>query len=86
MGADDAGFASMACGMADLTIRCAEHVLHAARERVADVEGMLAEWRTQPDGLAAMFDRPARVLDGWGLPCLFWGAASGVAARRAASF
>ena len=84
MGADDAGSASMACGMADLTIRCAEHVLRAARERAADVEGLLAEWRAQPDGLAALFSRPAWVLDGWGLPCLLWSAASGVSARRAA--
>ncbi len=84
MGADDAGSASMACGMADLTIRCAEHVLRAARERAADAESLLAEWRAQPDGLAAVFGRPAWVLDGWSLPCLLWGAASGVAARRAA--
>ncbi len=84
MGADDAGSASMACGMADLTIRCAEHVLRAAREQATDVKGLLAGWRAQPDGLAAVFSRPAWVLDGWGLPCLLWGAASGVAARRAA--
>ena len=84
MGADDAGSAAMACGMADLTIRCTEHVLRAARERVADAEGLLAEWRAQPGSLAAVFGRPAWVLDGWGLPCLLWNTASGVAARRAA--
>ena len=33
---------------------------------------------------ASAFSRPAWVLDGWALPCLLWGAASGVAARRAA--
>lgn len=84
MGADDAGSASMACGMADLTIRCTEHVLRAARERAADVESLLAEWRARADEVAAVFSRPAWVLDGWSLPCLLWGAASGVAARRAA--
>lgn len=84
MGTDDTGSASMACGMAELAIRCAEHVLHAARERTADVESLLAEWRARADGVAAEFSRPAWVLDGWSLPCLLWGAASGIAARRAA--
>lgn len=84
MGADDAGPASMACAMADLTIRCGEQVLGAAQGRAADIGGLLAEWRARPDDVAALFSRPAWVLDGWSLPCLLWGAASGVAARRAA--
>lgn len=84
MGADDAGPASMACGMADLAIRCGEQVLGDAQRRAADVGGLLADWRARADEVAALFSRPAWVLDGWSLPCLLWGAASGVAARRAA--
>lgn len=83
-GADATGYGPMACGMADLAIRCAEHVLAAARDRVADAEGLLAEWRTQPGEVTALFSRAAWVLDGWNLPCLLWGAASGVVAGRAA--
>lgn len=84
MGADETGYVAMACGMADLTLRCAQQVLAAARNRVADVEGLLTDWRTRPDDVTAVFGRPAWVLDGWSLPCLLWGAASDVAARRAA--
>lgn len=84
MGADDAGSASMACGMADLAIRCGEQVLGAVQERAADAGSLLAEWRVQGDEVAAVFSRPAWVLDGWSLPCLLWRTASGVVARRAA--
>ncbi len=84
MGADETGYMSMACGMADLAIRCGQQVVAAARDRMADVEGLLADWRARADDLAAVFSRPAWVLDGWSLPCLLWGAASGDAARRAA--
>lgn len=84
MGADETGYLSMACGMADLAIRCGGQVLDAVRERMADVEGLLVEWRARPASVAAVFSRPAWVLDGWALPCLLWGAASGVSARRTA--
>jgi len=83
-GADDTGYGPMACGMADLAIRCAEQVAAAARGRVADVEGLLADWRTRAGDVAALFSRAAWVLDGWSLPCLLWSAASGVVAQRAA--
>ena len=84
MGADDAGSASMACSVADLTIRCAEHVLRAAQQRTADLGGLLYDWHARSGDLAAVLSRPAWVLDGWGLPCLLWSTASGVSARRAA--
>ena len=84
MGSEDVGPASMACGMADLAIRCGELVLGAAQERAGNAGRLLADWRARSDEVAALFSRPAWVLDGWSLPCLLWGAASGVAARRAA--
>lgn len=84
MGADEPGYVSLVCGMADLAIRCGQHVIAAARDRVADVEGLLIDWRVRAEDVAAVFGRPAWVLDGWSLPCLLWGAASGVATRRAA--
>lgn len=83
-GADETGYGPMACGMAELAIRCAEQVVAAARDRVANVEGLLADWRARADDVAAVFSRAAWVLDGWSLPCLLWGAASGVVAQRAA--
>jgi len=84
MGTDETGYVSMTCGMADLTIRCCEQVLATARNRVADIEGLLADWRARAADVAAVVGRSAWVLDGWDLPCLLWGAASGTAARRAA--
>jgi len=83
-GADESGYGPMACGMANLTIRCAEQVVAAARDRAADAAGLLADWRTGPGDVTALFSRPAWVLDGWSLPCLLWGAAYGIVARRAA--
>ena len=83
-GADESGYGPMACGMANLTIRCADQVVAAARDRAADAAGLLADWRTGPGDVTALFSRPAWVLDGWSLPCLLWGAAYGIVARRAA--
>lgn len=84
MGADETGFGAMAIGMADLAIRCAEHVLTDARSGVADIKAVLADWRARPADVAALVARPAWILDGWDLPYLLWNAASGSAARRAA--
>lgn len=84
MGADETGYVTMTCNMADLSIRCTEHVLAAARAQVADPGSLIGAWRTSPETVASVAARPAWVLDGWELPCLLWGAASGVAARRGA--
>ena len=83
-GADETGYGPMVCGMANLTIRCAEQIVAAVRDRTADAAGLLADWRIEPGDVTAHFSRPAWVLDGWSLPCLLWGAASGIVARRAA--
>jgi len=82
-GADETGYVSMTCAMAALAISCAEQVLAAARARVGNIGGLLAELRTRPGELAAIISRPAWMLDGWDLPCLIWEAASGDARRTA---
>lgn len=84
LGADDTGNVSMACSMADLALRCGELVLKAARERVADIERLLCDWRCNPGEVTAVVTRPAWVLDGWDLPSMLWTVASGDAARRMA--
>ena len=70
--------------MAGLTISCAQVVLATARAEVADIGGLIAGFRTRAADISALVGRPAWVLDGWDLPCLLWGAASGAAAQRSA--
>ncbi len=81
---DETGYVSMTCAMAALAVRCAEQVIAAARERVADIGGLFAGSRSRAADIAAIAARPAWVLDGWDLPCLLWGAASGASDQRTA--
>ena len=81
---DETGYVSMTCGMAALAIRCTERVLTAARDRIADIAGLVASFRSHAADIAAVVGRPAWVLDGWDLPCLLWSAASDAGAQRTA--
>lgn len=83
-GSDETGYVSMTCGLAAIAIRCTDKVLATARARVADIGSLLAGFRLRAADIASVVGRPAWVLDGWELPGLLWGAASGVAAQRAA--
>jgi hypothetical protein len=79
-----AGYATMICDVADVTLSLAATTVNQAQALTRSVVDLLRTWANDPGSVTQAANRPEWLLDGWEQICRLWRQASQPATQRAA--